>query len=269
MALQGFLRGFFSPLRAAGFLLSHKGLKRYALIPLLFNLLAFGLILAAFFRLFARLDVENYSPAWMGAFGQWALAIGKWGFAFALYLFLLLYGFTAVGLVLAGPWNDLLSEKVEAVFCGGGEGAGLKFSLWLRATMHTLWDSLSIVLREGLFTILALPFLLIPVVGVLPLLFVGAYYGGLGFYDIPLARHFLRPDHRRAGLAGKRWEWVGLGSAMMFFLLVPLAGLVFLPLGVTAATLSYCEVDWAGRLAEADLKPPPGFVAPVKGGARE
>ena len=257
-----FVRGFFSPLRAAQLLAHQRGLRRYAVLPFLANVLAFILLFAILLAAFSALNVSAWAPDWLGWFGEWFLRIVKWGVLLALYVVVLVFGFTPIGLVLVSPINDLLSERVEHVVCGRGGEPELPWRMWLKITLYSLRDSASVALRQILFTILTLPFLLIPVVGPVPLLVVGAYYEGMGFYDVPLARHLLRPAHRRVGLKGRWWERLGLGAAMVLLLAIPGAGLFALPLGVTAATILYTEIDWVGRLRAAGLAPPPGFMAP-------
>lgn len=266
-AVRCFLRGLTAPLQAARLLWRTRGIKRYAVLPLLVNALLFiFLALAAVHWILPAVALEQYAPAWSGAVGVWVLATFKWLIGAVLLFIFFFFGFTAVGMVVASPFNDLLSEKVEVAICGSGREALLGWRSWARATLWSLWDSLLIALGQLGCTLLALPFLLIPVVGVAPLFLINAWFAGLGFMDFPLARHFLRRAHRRAGLGPRRWEIFGLGTGMTLLLAIPGLGLLILPLGVTAATVLYCNIPWEPCLRTAGIAPPDGFEPPVPKG---
>ena len=59
-----------------------------------------------------------------------------------------------------------------------------------------------------------------------------------------------------------RFQMLGLGMAMEILFLIPFAGLLMLPVGVTAGTLLYCRIDWTQWLAANKLDRPPGFCPP-------
>jgi CysZ protein len=262
---SAFLRGFVSPGRAARLLLTTRGLKRWAIAPLVANTILFILILVLCLSwLVPALDVSGLSPDWAGAFGESVFNLLKWVVFLALLFVFFFFGFTAVGMVLASPFNDVLSEKVEKTLCGATGEGGLSWVTWIRATLFSVWESLKIALQQLFFSLLTLPFLLVPVVGAVPLFLVNAYFGGLGFLDVALARHFLGAKHRRAGLEGLGWEIFGLGAAMTFLLAIPVLNLFILPLGVVAATMLYSEIDWQARLQAHGVQPPPGYVPPMR-----
>lgn len=243
-AAKFFAKGFLSPLRAARMISNRKGVKRYVALPLAVNVLFFAVIVFLFFfELVPAFDFAGYAPDWSGAFGVWLLKSFKWTVSLALLAAFIFFGFTIVGMVLASPFNDLLSEKVEQGIRGKDAVPELPFARWLKMTLHSLWESLKIALKQILFMALTVPFLLIPLLGFLPFFIVSAYFTGLGFYDISLARHFLVKDERRKVISGKAWEIFGLGVAMELLLLIPFAGLLVLPLGTTAATILFCEND--------------------------
>lgn len=263
--MKGFVRGFLSPFRAAKLLIGRRGVKRYAILPLLCNIILFALFIFATLQwILPGVDLASYAPVWTGAFGQWVLTTFKWIIGVALLLVLFFYGFTAIGLVITSPLNDLLSEKVEGAIGGNTEQLELPWKKWLAATALSIWESLRIAIGQLLLTLICLPFMLIPIVGIIPIFVVNAYFAGLGFMDFSLARHFLRKKHRQAGLGGRRSEIFGLGVAMTLLLMIPGLGLCIMPLGVTAATILYCDIDWQGTFARAGIEPPPGYVPPVK-----
>lgn len=236
-----FARGFLRPLEGARFLLLHRGLKRYAVLPLIVNVLLYVIVIALFIWLLSTWtprvgDWQFLGPvgAWLAAATNWTLVTLKWLIAIPLLLFFCYFTFTIVGLVLASPFNDLLSDRVERTARGFVDDPGTGF---VRSVGVSMLESLLLLGRQLLWTVLALPFLLIPVVGALPLLTVTAWFAGVSFIDVTLARHQLRWPWKHALLRANRWEVLGLGAVMQMLFLVPFLGLLLLPIGVVAGTL--------------------------------
>ncbi len=261
----GFFHGFALPFRALAFLLRQRGLKRYALLPLVVNTVLFvGLAVVAVGWALPALDLAAYSPAWLGWVGAWTLSILKWLLGLVLLALFLYFGFTTIGMVVASPFNDLLCEKTEAALAGRSLAAELDTKTWARVTLHSLWQSTKLAAVQLGLTLLVLPLLVIlPPVGAAALFLVNAYYGGLGFLDIPMAIHFLGGPHRAAGLRDRRADVLGMGAAMAVLLWVPFLGLLVLPLGVVGAAMLYHEIDWERRWTDAGVAPPPGWQPPV------
>ncbi|MBI1375276.1 MAG: hypothetical protein GC159_21365 [Phycisphaera sp.] len=266
-----FLRGFWQPLMAMRLLLSTRGVKRWAVLPLIASVVVYTLIVVGAFWLLW--DVELRVPewdfwwrigAWLSTVINWLLVTLKWVIALPVIAGACYFTFTTVGMVIAAPLNDILSEKVEKVICHGREGSKLPLKLTPILMVHGVWDAIKIAVRQLFWTLLVLPLLLVPVVGFVPLFVVGAYFAGLGFVDVPMARNFLRNRHKQPYFDHRRWEMLGLGVAMQLLFYIPFAGLLILPLGVTAGTQLYCDEDWPKLLASKSMEPPRGFVPPQR-----
>ncbi len=167
-------------------------------------------------------------------------------------------------MALASPLNDILSEKVEMVYLGGAEKLALPFRFTTGAALLSFGDSLWNVCKQLFFTVLVLPFLLVPAVGFVPLFLVGGYFAGFGFLDSAMARNFLRPKHKKLLANSCFWQIVGFGAAMQALFAIPFLGLLLMPVGVAAGTLLYCDGDWEELLREAGMAKPAGFVPPVR-----
>ena len=59
-----------------------------------------------------------------------------------------------------------------------------------------------------------------------------------------------------------RWEIFGMGVAMELLFMIPFAGLLLLPLGVTAGTMIYCGADWHALLAGSTRPTPANYHPP-------
>lgn len=262
------VQGALLPLRAAWLLARQPGLWRFAVLPLLVNIVVYCLILAAALAWLWKWDPELSAQdgagwvSWLTETIGTSLPVAKWLIAVPLLLLLSYVSFVAVGTVIASPLNDMLSERVERVLCQPQADVSLPLRLTVPAAMASVWDSFTWLVRQAVVSAAVLPLLLIPAVGMLPLLLTNAYYTGAEYLDVGMARNGLRRRHKTPVLAECRWQVVGLGAVMQLLFLIPFLGLLVLPLGVTAGTLLYCELDWAELLQRHGLAAPPGFTPP-------
>jgi len=263
-------RGLAAPVRAANLLLLSRGVKRYAVLPLLANAVIYAMVMIVFIVLIAHWQPQVGAWEFWGPTGRWlASAINftlgplKWIVAIPTLLVFCYFTFTMVGLVIAAPFNDMLSARVERAICHPREGEErLPLMMTGRLMALTMWDSLVIVARQLLWTIATLPFLVIPIVGFIPFFLVTAHFTGLGYFDTSMARNNLRNRHKTPVLRVHRMELLGLGAVMELLFMIPFVGLLLLPLGVTAGTILYCEIDWERALRESRMEKPIGFTPP-------
>lgn len=158
--------------------------------------------------------------------------------------------FTAVAGAVAGPFNEMLSERIEARLMGR---AVPRFSL--PGFVHELGLGLVhgvrrvIVAILGALVILALGF--IPVVGTIAALVLGFWFAARGAaydsYDAVLARRALGYREKLAYLQRHRSRSFGLGAVVAGMLLVPGLNLIALGLGAAGATVA--TVDGYARKA--------------------
>ena len=265
-----FARGFMQPMRAFSLLLRTRGLKRYAVLPLLINsLVYFGVVAIAVYLLWGwDIEVAQWDGLWgagayLSAAANWLAGPLKWLIAIPLIAVVCYFSFTAVGMVVASPFNDMLSEKVEQALCDEKPLQEIPWELTLRAMAYGLFDAVRGSARQLLVTLCVLPFLLIPVVGLVMFFLVQAYAAGRGFTDVPMARNFLRPRHKRPFIRTHRMEILGLGVAMQLLFFIPLVGLVMLPIGVVAGTQLYCQGSWEKLIKDNGLDWPEAFHPPL------
>lgn len=261
-----FFRGFTMPLRALHWLALNRQVKRYMILPFLTAALAYFVLIAGALWGIAHWDWSELRFEFLGewfarTFGA-IMNILKWAVLVPLLIGVAYISFSAVGLVLASPLNDVLSERVEAALCEPKPQISLPFNKRLRGMGYSLWDSFTILVRQIFFTGMTAPLLLVPVVGFLPFFLVSSYYTGRGYFEVGTARNLLRPKHSKAAIRKLRWQLLGLGVAIQLLFTIPLLPLFILPLGITAGTLLYCGVDWEQALKDAGHPPPLGFQPP-------
>lgn len=256
------------PYRAFSVLTSVPGLKRYIVIPIAANaaiyLAVFGLAIWGLvaWDILAVPAWDFWGPVgrWLASATEFALETLAWLVAIPVFLALAYFTFTTVGMVVAAPFHDALSERVEKAMKGSRGSGARGVPAFVGSATRGVGFALRTLLWQLVWIVITLPFLLVPGVGFLPMFAVVAWFSGLGFVDVPLARYDFRLRHRRAFIRRHRAAIFGLGVVMEILFLVPFLGLLLLPLGVIGGTLLFVETDWERLFYEAALDPPPGFL---------
>jgi CysZ protein len=185
-------------------------------------------------------------PSWADAWASWLV----WLVVIAALGVGAILVFVAVVGVVAGPFNEILSEKVEERLTGQAgppfrAGAFVKDALI--GIVHGLWRL--IVALLGFVLVFAIA--LIPAVGTIGAMILGGWLGARGAaydcYDAVLSRRDLTYAAKTAYLARHRKRTFGLGLAVAGLLLVPGLNLIALGLGAVGATLAAHELDRAAR----------------------
>lgn len=187
---------------------------------------------------FAERDAWYWT--WTGA--RWI----AWLVFITLLVLLWLFTFVIVGSVVAEPFNDLLSQRVENILRpadrpGGGGLLAVATDL-LRGLSHAL---LRAVLRIFVIVVL-LPINLIPAVGTLVYSALMTYFMARSLawdaLDYSLSRRRLSFSGKRQFFKAHRESSLGLGLTSFLFLLVPPITLVVLPLMAIGGTILYCDI---------------------------
>jgi CysZ protein len=215
-------------------LLLRPGVRGFMLIPLLGNLLLYGIAAAlAFYGLDQALD-RWLSPAfdWL----RWLL----FPVLAAILLMTAFFTFTLLANLVLAPFNGLLSSRVELVLTGHAPAAAQETlaTAMRRSLALALWRSGFVLLRLAAVFVLGF----IPVVGVLALplgLLLGAWLLALEFSDNPFGNWGWDLQRQRDLLRRHRAGFVGFGLATLALSLVPIVNLALIPAAVAGMT-AYC-----------------------------
>lgn len=237
----GPLGGVIAPLRAFGFLAARPGLWWLVAAPFIINM---GLFALFFWFSYTR-------------FGQWIRAMipeGQgWAWQALLYLlvFLLIvfllalevYLFLLVGRIIAAPFLEILTLKVERAL-GVEQSELIPMGVWqgiLRVLVQEM-KKLLIYLVLMLF-LLALNFL--PGVGSVfaaGLAFlVTCFFLAVDFMDYPLERRGLSLRAKLAFVGRMGLTGIGFGATVLTMGIVPLLNLALLPLAAVGGTLLFWD----------------------------
>jgi len=245
--------GFRYLVRGFTFLAGHPKLWIWAVIPTIINLLLLAVMIAAFAHFYG--DIYGWLAGHLGLSG-WATPAAWWqhllnwilwgaNLLFQIMivlvsLILLLIASYAASFIVAGPFNDILSEHVE-VMVTGTEPPPFTMSKFL----SDLWRTIKVESVKAAI-LLAIPVVLfvfsfIPVVGgplyVLLTFVFGAWDLGFSYAELPLGRKARPFEERLAFARRQKWALIGLGSGFI----IPFFALVFAPPMVVGGTLLYVE----------------------------
>lgn len=238
----GPLGGLWAPVRALSFLARRPRLWWLAAAPFAINL--------ALFVLFFWFSYQR--------FDSWVRTIlpsgGGWWWETLFYLLLVLvvllllavevYVFAVVGRVIAAPFLELLTQRVERDRLGDGAPPGP--GLWEGAWRVLVQELKKLILFLGLMAVL---FTLNLIPGLGSLLFsvlawlVTCLFMAAEFLDWPLERRRRSLGEKLAFVLRLRLTGVAFGSAVLALGLVPVLNLALLPLAAVGGTLLFLERD--------------------------
>lgn len=245
-SISDFFEGVHDVWRGASFILVHPGLWAWALIPFVLNIIFFSAL---------GWGLWHFAGGWLHGHlfvnhGFWSHLLG-WvlGFIFGILFLLLLYFlFVPLASLIASPFNDVLSEKVERLYVGQSveQGFSLKalaksVALGLHSSLRLTLVSLALLAAALLLNFLPPPLgsaLWTAASAAITIRFLSLQYTAYSmdrrFYTYPQRREFLRLNRART---------IGLGAMAFLIMLVPGLNALFIPVSAAAGTLLFCDTQ--------------------------
>lgn len=234
--LADFLRGVFDALRGAAYLVTHPRTWKFVIAPaivaVILLVVAIGSVLTLSSGPIAALAA--YLP---GSWGDNVLQLLA-GVALAIASVVI---FVSVASMIAGPFNEMLSESIEEHETGVGSPP-FKLGAFLRDLVVGLIHAAR---RVAVYLVVMIVLLVIgiavPVVGSVIAMVLGAIatarFASYDAYDAVWSRHRLSYRDKVGYMRNDRWRTLGLGAATSVLLIVPGLNVVGLAIGATGATL--------------------------------
>jgi len=222
-------------------MLNKPGIRGFVLVPLVANILLFGLLGSAAYDYLSNVYIETTGslPDWL-AFLTWIIAPLFW-LAGGLITG---YVSTFIVLMLTSPFHALLAEKVEEQVTGEAVPALEGFLPALLEVPRGLLREIFKVLYYMPMALFVLVISFIPGVNAIaPLLWfiLGAWMMSLQFVDYPMDNHRLPFRDVREACAARRLSSLGFGGTVAFISSIPIVNLIVIPAAVIGATLFWCE----------------------------
>ncbi len=251
--VEDFVAGIGFLFKGFGFFFSHPRLWLWAIIPFLINLILMITIIVifahysddiytSFSAFFGGLNIENPTVWYMHALNGLLFVINL-VFRLLIVIFgliIILFISYALAIIIAGPFNDILSEQVEMIVIKSGQAP---FSI--KRFIKDSWRVIKMELIKALILIL-IPLVLfvvnfIPLIGgflyVLLAFLFGAWDMGFAFAELPLGRRFVPIKKRFAFGSKHKWALMGLGIGFV----IPFFYLIFAAPLAVGGTLLYLD----------------------------
>lgn len=212
-------------------LLANPGLKRYAMIPLLINIIIFG---TGFYFMFSwletlRTEFEAWLPQWLDflSYILWPLFIISAGV-------IVVYLFTTITQILSSPFNAILSEKVEAQLGLPTATQESNLSFW-QALKSAPAREISKFFKslKWLFLMIVLSF--IPGLNILVPIIAG-WLMAIDYLDYPADNRGMSFNESLARIHEGRFNHLTFGLLVSFVSLIPIVNLFIVPAAVAGGT---------------------------------
>ena len=253
-------------------LMTQKGLRRFAIMPIVLNTLLLGGLGWLFIQQMSALiaNFMDYVPDWLAWLSSILLVLS------ILSLLVLFYFiFTTVSGFIAAPFNGLLAEKVEQRLSGEvpTEMSWGELLLDVPRMLKREWQKLMYSLPKliALFLLSFVPFFGQTFVPIIAFLF-SAWMMAIQYCDYPFDNHKVPFFMMKNELAMKRQLNLTFGSLISLCTMVPIINLVIMPVAVCGATAMWVEqyknpiFRQTGKSTSNDLQPSSGnHLQPSKG----
>ena len=249
-----FLAGAAYPFKGLGFVMSNPRLWKWCILPIIITAAVYVIAFYCLYRFGGPLLDQVWPRPETVAWWSYLVLVGWFLVRILLWIavtVLAFFTFTLVANVVAGPFNDLLSEDTEVIH-EGVEPVPFSWRLMLRNLGYTICQEL---LKLGGFLLLAavlLPLNLIPVVGSAIYAVLAALLGGtfaaLTFTDLPMARRRWALVRKVETLRSNLSAMLGFGMVTLGLMSIPVLNLALLPVAVCGGTLLYLKLPQATRL---------------------
>lgn len=223
-------------------LIRQRRLRAYVIMPLLINIV---LIVALVSLVGWQLD--TWLDAWLAGLPDWLawLETLLWWLGFIAVTLLFCYFFTFLAMLVASPFNGLLSARVERFLVGHEPDTNMSMPAEMAdavtGTVRMLAFSLG---RACILAVISLILLFIPLVNaIIPLLWFvfGAFMLAFEYLDAPMGNRGIAFDDKLAYVRSRRWRHIGFGSIVTLLTAIPVINLIIMPAAVAGATVLYLD----------------------------
>ncbi|MEH6343993.1 MAG: sulfate transporter CysZ [Bermanella sp.] len=216
--------------------LSNPGYRRFILIPIVANMILFGIITTFMWGIFSDTIgwALDWLPSWMD-FVSWIM------WPIMVSIFLIIYGlsFSFITNIFAAPFNGLLAEKIqreEGIVLPEGESLSSVISRTLVREFQKLgyfiWYGLWVTIGLVVLSWIPLVNLLVPVIA-----FVwGAWCLAIQYLDYAADNHQQSFKDLRVDAKKPMFQTLSFGGCVALLMMVPVVNIFVMPVAVAGAT---------------------------------
>lgn len=219
-------------------LIRQPGLRLFVLIPLVLNILLFGLLFYFVAELFAVMIavVMSWLPDW-----TWLQALDWlfWILYSVVILLMLAYGFVILANLIGSPFYGYLSELTEKHLTGQEVSTDDSWAAIIKDIPRALWREVQKIAYYlpraiGLFIIGLIP--VVNLIAALLWFLFNCWMMALQYVDYPADNHKVSFPTLRQQLGDTRLSAFGFGLPVALAAMVPVLNLVVVPAAVCGAT---------------------------------
>ncbi|MBL4844328.1 MAG: EI24 domain-containing protein [Planctomycetes bacterium] len=250
-----FMRGAGYLPRGAWFLLRNPKLWKFAVVPLVINMIValLGLWGAIYLVQHADTIANNAMADWTGV---WEYVGNVLRFLLRLFEFfavlvvpiLLAWLLTAFPLgilykLLFTPFMEALGGATDRALLTNGQDR-VEFQTSHLTIAWAMLDAVLLGLLQGVVILLLLPILFVPVVGSLVwMILPPSIFASMDFSDIHLVRRGYAPGEKLRLWKTHKWRFFGYGASFFFFLTLPVLNALAIPVATVGGAMLYLELD--------------------------
>lgn len=230
-------------------LIRQPGLRLFVLIPLVINIVLFGLFFYFLAEAFTVLiaTVMGWLPDW-----QWLQALDWlfWILYGGVILLMLAYGFVIVANLIGSPFYGYLAELTEKHLTGQEVSTEEGWAAIIRDIPRALWREVQKIFYYLPRAIGLIIIGLIPVVNLVAALLwflFNSWMMALQYVDYPADNHKVSFKALRGLLGDTRLSAFGFGLPVALAAMVPVLNLVVVPAAVCGATAYWVRENGATR----------------------
>ena len=217
------------------------GIRKFAIIPLLINMLLFSLLTIAAFHYYHVLThwVEAMLPSWL----MWLVSL-LWALLVLVLLAFFVYTFTLFANIFSAPFNAFLAERVETDLAGGKQTDDIPWFKIGHEVARTLYREAQKLLYYLPRACLLLICFFIPGVNVFAAVFWLLFNGwmlAIQYLDYAFDNHKIPFLKMRLVIGQNKCMCWSFGLTTLFFSLIPVVNLFVIPVSVAGATLLWHE----------------------------
>lgn len=219
-------------------LIGKPRLRRFVVMPLLINIVVFGL------GIFAVTHATEWAISLLPQWLQWLRWL-LWPLFVIASLAVVFYTFSVVANIIASPFNGLLSGAVERHLRDEPRSnEPINWSAIYRELARTVVAELRKLLYFAMWAIPCLILFIIPGLNIAaPVIWFifGAWMLAVEYVDCPLGNHQRPYPEVKQQLRQRRRLALGFGITTMLLTLVPVLNFIAMPVGVAGATALYLD----------------------------
>lgn len=214
----------------------------YALIPLLIGLILFyflGNYLYTDLLEMGKTYIEQniQSSGWASAFYYFIFGIMT-----VLFFFMINWGFVLVISLIASPFNDLLSSRIERITSGEEiKGIGNDFERFLGRFFFTIVNELKKLIFIVSLTLVSFIMGIVPLIGPVLTTLMASVLIAIQFLDYSWSRHDFSLKQCLGDLKSSPFVYTASGFIFVFLLSIPVVNIFCLPLAVVYFTVHFSK----------------------------